>query len=239
MKKLLFSLTVISLFLASCQMVDGKRVRGDGNIIKENRKIRPFRDLDVSGNIEIRLTQDSVTSLVIETDDNLRPFISVRQEGDKLKVDTRRGYSLRPSHKLIIYISNSGFRDIHVSGASTIVGKNKIGNGSPLSFDLSGASELDMDVKAERIDLEASGACQIRLRGEARDVKIDGEGATEIRCFDLMTENTEIGISGAGSAEVFASVTLKAHISGAAEIRYKGNAEVTKEISGAGSIKKE
>lgn len=41
-----------------------------------------------------------------------------------------------------------------------------------------------------------------------------------------------------GSADVFASKTLNAQISGAGSISYKGTATVTKQISGMGSIKK-
>jgi hypothetical protein len=54
-----------------------------------------------------------------------------------------------------------------------------------------------------------------------------------------MAENTKVDISGAGSAEVFASVKLDAHVSGAGKVRYKGDAaNVQQQVSGAGSVKK-
>ncbi|MBL0234878.1 MAG: DUF2807 domain-containing protein [Chitinophagaceae bacterium] len=239
MKQLFFFVFILLLVNSSCRMVDGKRVRGDGNITKENRRIQPFTELEVSGAIEVRLSQDSATSLVIETDDNLRPFISISQQGDKLKIGSRSGYSLRPSHKIIVYISTNEFRKISIAGASSVTGKNKIGNGQPLYFDLSGASELDMDVRAEKIELEAVGASKIDMRGEVKDLKIEASGASQITCFNLLAENTDIRISGAGEAEVFASVKLNARADGASSIRYKGDAEVTREVNGASSIKKE
>ena len=239
MKQLLFGLMAILLIHSSCNMVNGKRVRGNGNKVKENRTIQPFDYLEVSGAIEVRITQDSNASLVVETDDNLLPFISVIQNGKQLSLDTKDGYSLKPSHKLIIYISNPTFQEFDLSGATSIKSQNQIGNGGPLKFDLSGASELDLDVRAEKINVEATGASQIRLKGQAKDLHIGAMGSTKVRCFDLLTENTYIGLTGAGYAEVFASVTLKASVSGAGDIRYKGNAQVTRDISGAGSIKKE
>ena len=46
-------------------------------------------------------------------------------------------------------------------------------------------------------------------------------------------------ISGAGSAEVYASVKLDAEVSGAGTVRYKGNAtNVSQHVSGAGSVNK-
>jgi len=55
----------------------------------------------------------------------------------------------------------------------------------------------------------------------------------------MKAENTKVDISGAGSAEVYASVKLDAEVSGAGSIKYKGNAgNVIQQVSGAGSVKK-
>lgn len=239
MKQLFFGLISILVILSSCQMVGGKRVKGDGNVTKLSHSIRAFKNLDISGNIEVWLTQDSVPSLVIETDDNLRPFIAIRQDGDLLSIDTRNGYSLDPTHKIIAHVSCPAFSGVRASGACVVIGKNKVGQGQPITFDLSGACEVNMDLRAEKVNIQASGACNLKLSGEVRDQDIDASGACEIRNFGLLTENTKIDMSGAGDAEVFASLTLKARTSGASDIRYKGEAKVTQEISGAGSVKKE
>ena len=45
-------------------------------------------------------------------------------------------------------------------------------------------------------------------------------------------------MSGAGDAEVFASVKLDVEVSGASDVKYKGNAAVSQDVSGAGSVKK-
>lgn len=239
MKQLYFALFAVLLIHTSCQMVGGKRVRGNGNITKQTHSIQSFKNLDISGSIEVWLTQDSVSSLVIETDDNLRPFIEIRQDGDHLSIDTRNGYSLQPTHKIIAHVSCAAFSGVRASGACEIIGKNKVGQGQPINFELTGACEVTMDIRAEKVTIEASGASNIKLSGEARDQDIDASGACEIRNFGLLTENTKIEMTGAGDAEVFASLTLKARTSGASDIRYKGEAVVSKEISGAGSVKKE
>jgi Putative auto-transporter adhesin, head GIN domain len=52
-------------------------------------------------------------------------------------------------------------------------------------------------------------------------------------------ENTKVDISGAGSAQVFASVKLDAEVSGAGSVTYKGNAvNVSQHVSGVGSVNK-
>jgi Putative auto-transporter adhesin, head GIN domain len=77
------------------------------------------------------------------------------------------------------------------------------------------------------------------MKGQTRDFRLRLSGAGKARCYDLMSENTSVDISGAGSAEVFASVALDADVSGAGSVRYKGNAaRVNQQVSGAGSVKK-
>jgi hypothetical protein len=74
--------------------------------------------------------------------------------------------------------------------------------------------------------------------GETKDFRVDCSGASKAKCFELLTETTYVDLSGASDAQVFASIKIDAHISGAADLKYKGNATVTQDVSGAGSIKK-
>ena len=107
-----------------------------------------------------------------------------------------------------------------------------------MDIDLTGASDIKLDVKAPRINAEVTGASSVMLTGETKDFNVEGSGASDIKSFGLMTENTTLDISGACSAEVFASVKLDVQASGASGIKYKGNAAVNQDISGAGSVKK-
>ncbi|HEY8733449.1 MAG TPA: DUF2807 domain-containing protein, partial [Puia sp.] len=70
------------------------------------------------------------------------------------------------------------------------------------------------------------------------DLSLNLTGAGHAYCYDLLTENTKVDISGAGSAQVYASVKLSAEVSGAGNINYKGNPIVSQQISGAGSVNK-
>ena len=56
--------------------------------------------------------------------------------------------------------------------------------------------------------------------------------------MDLLTENTRVDISGASSADVFASVKLDVQASGASGVKYRGAAAVTQDVSGASNVKK-
>ena len=107
-----------------------------------------------------------------------------------------------------------------------------------ITIRLSGASDVKMELMAPEVKVDLSGAGTITLLGQTKNFKVDGSGSTDIKCFDLLTENTSVEISGAGNAEVFASVTLDVNVSGAGDVRYRGGATVSQKVSGAGSVKK-
>jgi viroplasmin and RNaseH domain-containing protein len=237
MKKILFILLAIILVSPSCRYVSGKRVRGNGSIKTESREINNFRAIEVSGAIKVLFKQDSVISAKVEADENLQEYVEVYMEKNSIIIEPASGYNLRPSKSIRVYISGPKIEYFQVSGASSITTENKITT-EELAIDLSGASDADVEVKSPKISAELSGASSVFMSGETKDFRVDCSGASKAKCFELLTETTYVDLSGASDAQVFASIKIDAHISGAADLKYKGNATVTQDVSGAGSIKK-
>ena len=186
------------------------------------------------------LRQDSVQQAIkVETDENLQDLVEIHEENGVLYISPRNNYNLDPSNKKVkVFVTAPHFRALGVSGASNIYSENKLTSAETLDIDLSGASEIKMDVKAPRINTEITGASSVILTGETKDFNIEGSGASGIKCFGLLTENTTLDVSGAFSAEVFASAKLDVHASGASGVKYRGTPAVTQDLSGASSIKK-
>lgn len=238
MKKLLFAATLIMITASGCREVFGKRIRGNGHIQTETRTSSSFSSVDVSGAINIYVKQDSLSSIKVETDGNLLEYVDVYNENGTLHIHQMEGFRLKPTRDIKVYVSGPDFKRFEASGACDIFSENKIlGNGS-IEIDLSGASDVKMELKAPKVNAELSGAGTIALKGETKDFRVSGSGSTDIKCFDLMAENVDVEISGAGDAEVFASVKLDVRVSGAGSVKYKGNATVSQRVTGAGSVKK-
>jgi hypothetical protein len=237
MKKVYF-LLFLSLFgLASCRFL-GKRIHGNGNVKTAERPVSPFSEVEANGNIKLIVIQGDLKPVRIETDENLISYIEVNQEGDRIIIQTKRGVNLIPSGDLNVYVTSPTYRNIEVSGSSDIIGQTKITGSEALSLQASGAGDIQMEVDAPKVTAGISGSGSVKLKGQARDFDVDLSGAGHAYCYDLLTENTTVEISGAGSAQIYASVKLKANVSGAGNISYKGNASVSQQISGAGSVNK-
>jgi len=237
--KLRFALVLaVPLFLASCQGIFGKRVHGNGNVRSEDRQVSDFKNVEVDGAAKVLVSQNDRPGVKIDTDENLLQYMEVRQEGDKIFIHERRGFNLRPTHEIRIYVTAPIFNSIDASGACDIIGDTKITNPESLDMHVSGAGDIKMDIDAPRLSAEVTGSGSIYLKGQTKDVSLELTGAGHAHCYDLLAENTKVDISGAGSAEVYASVKLEAQVSGAGDVNYKGNAAVSQHVSGAGSVHK-
>lgn len=226
------------LIFSSCHYFHGEHIDGNGTIKKETRTVGVFNSVEVGGAIDVYVRQDSSRSVNIETDENLIPYVEIRNDGDVLYIHTKRGYNLDPSKSVKVYVSSPVYKMLQVSGASKIISENTLSSDGPIDVGLSGSSDAGLDLKCPKITVNVSGASTITVKGETKDLSIEGSGASHIKCFDLKSETVDVDVSGATSAEVFASVKLNAGASGASNVRYKGNAAVTEDESGASSVQK-
>ncbi|HVZ56563.1 MAG TPA: head GIN domain-containing protein [Chitinophagaceae bacterium] len=234
----LYASLVLLASTSSCRGFFGKRVRGDGHIQTENRTAGNFHSVDVSGSIDLYVKQDSSNSIRVETDENLLSYVEVFTEGDKLVVRYRNGFNIRPSKSVKVYVSAPAYKRLEASGASDIYSEGRLSLSDPLEIGLSGSSDAKLEASAPRVSADLSGACTLEMKGETKDFSVEGSGSTNVKCLDLLSENAKVDLSGAGDAEVYASVRLDVEVSGAASVRYKGNASVSQQVSGAGSVKK-
>jgi Putative auto-transporter adhesin, head GIN domain len=224
----------MSGLFAACNVITG--AHGDGDVLKETRKITPFDGIDVSGAFDIILKQGATEDVTVEADANLLPIIRTEVVGGTLRIDTRK--PIHHSTVMKVYITVKDIKRIDVSGAVDISTDGRI-TVPELSIDASGASDLKMEIVVQKLKLDCSGASKMKFSGSATDVNMDLSGASDIFGYDMLAENYDIEISGAGNAQINVSKKIHAEISGAGSVKYKGSpTDIDQSVSGAGSIKK-
>jgi len=238
MKSFLVAFLSVLVF-SSCHYFGGKRVVGNGQIVTRDHNVGSFQRVEVGGAIEVYIKQDSSQQPVkVETDENLQDLIEISVANGVLHISTAYRYNLEPSKQVKVSVAAPIFNGLVVSGASHLYSENRLTSTESMDIDLSGASELKLDIKAPRINSQISGASTAVISGETRDFVASGSGASHYKCFDLMTENTSVDLSGACNADVFASVKLDVEASGASGVKYKGAAALKQDLSGASGISK-
>ncbi len=232
---LLFLFIAVSCVVLTSCFVNINCEKGNGKIVKQDRKTDAFSKLEVSGAYSIVLKQDSITSVSVEADENLQSLIITRTEGNKLIIENKK--PICSSKGLTVNITTPNISGIDLSGEADLKTLNKL-TSKELNIDISGMGNLILDLDVQSLEISCSGSGDLNLKGNAENVNAELSGAADIRAFELVAKDFKLTSSGAGKADVNVSNKLDVDISGAASVLYKGNPSVSQSISGVGSIKK-
>src|SRR5258705_13981586 len=116
MKRLILLSFLISIILMSCRFVTDKRIYGNGVIKSETRSVGSFNSVDVSGNIDVYVKQDSVASVKIEGDEDLLEYVQVTVDGSTLEIREEKGFNLKSIRGIKVYVSGPSFKHFEASG---------------------------------------------------------------------------------------------------------------------------
>lgn len=211
-----------------------KGIEGSGNIVKENREVSAIHGIEAGGAFHIFVTKGDKSSLIIETDDNLQKQITAKVENGLLKLETKG--NIKNPEKMNAYIVMPILDNVDLSGACKMESEDRF-EGENMDIDLSGASNLKLNIKVSKLEIEISGAAKSNLAGYADNMELEGSGASHSYFDDLEVRNAEIDLSGASKAVVKVMEYLHGECSGAANIDYMGAVKkVDVNTSGAGSV---
>lgn len=204
----------------------------DSPVKDEVRYCEPFQGIEVSGNIALEFTQDSVKKVVISAPEDLLSYVKTEVRNNKLNIYTEKIFS---NHKVRVFVSNDSIFKLQANGASQIEGKSKITT-SNLLLDLSGASQARLDVNVSgRLSAEISGASYADIEGNTESLKVDANGASKMEADQLRAKNVEVEASGASHARVYATESVDAEASGAGQIDCEGNPTTVRRSENIGS----
>ena len=211
-KAIISVLGAVLIPISGCDWATG--IRGNGQIKTDQRSVGDFVEIKASGGFHIEWRSGS-PSLTITTDRNLLEYIESSVSDNQLRLRNRERIS--PTHGVKVLVSSP------------------TRNGARLS----GAVDLKVPQLAEpKFYFQSTGASEVQLDGKADELLADMTGASELRAKDLQTRTVEISTTGAAEAEVTVSDSLKVSITGAGTVNYHGNPpHIEKHVTGAGSIR--
>ena len=195
MKKYIQFICLIA-FIPSVFMLNGCNsncIKGSGTQKTEDRNVGTFSKVEFGGSIKLKIKQDSTSWMKITADDNILKEIKTRVSGDVLKIEMDGNFC--NSGDVIIELSSKVWSGIKASGATQIISDQQI-NSNEFELDLSGSSQVDLNLVAAKFKLESSGSSEIKLKGQARQSEVNVSGASEINAFDFVVSDYNIETSG-------------------------------------------
>jgi len=216
---LLPGLFLMAFLFSACSnnetVVGNEQIVGSGRIVSQVRPVGTLAGIRVTNFAKVFITQDTVESLRIESDDNIMDRVVTSVSNGVLTVGMKNGSY---NHVTVnVYVS---MRDVHL-------------------IESTGAAEFrsTAPIHTETIVCRITGAGTVRLSGTATYQSVEISGAGSVHNFDLVSTRCSASIAGSGNIEVNVTQQLDATIAGVGSITYAGNPPVVHQsISGIGSI---
>lgn len=261
MRKLFTTLMVVVTMLVATMATAAE---GSATIVTETYPIKSnYTAISVTNMIEVVLLDAPKTSIRVETDERLMPYLQIVVKNGVLVLnfdDQREVERLRKRNLNLadtrVYVSARGVDTFTASGmsefeadmpiaASTITisasGMSSIDfervECKTFSLSISGKTEVDAQLQADKCDLSVSGMSEVDLEGRTDRLSLRLSGMSEVSLDELHARTAEVYVSGMSEAEVNASESITGGVSGMSDLTTFGSANVNVSTSGGGSHK--
>lgn len=257
MKKIFTAMMTVAAMVTATAAMAGKVVT-ETYSIKSN-----YTAISVTNMIEVVLLDAPKNSIRVETDERLMPYLQIVVKNGVLVLnfdDQREVECLRKRNLNLadtrVYVSARGVDTFTASGmsefeadmpiaASTITisasGMSSIDfervECKTFSLSISGKTEVDAQLQADKCDLSVSGMSEVDLEGRTDRLSLRLSGMSEVSLDELHARTAEVYVSGMSEAEVNASESITGGVSGMSDLTTFGSANVNVSTSGGSSHK--
>ncbi len=222
---------------------------------EETRKLSSFSEISVHEAVDAYIKAGSTEEVRIKASGIELDEVLTEVSGGKLKIHLE-GNKHR-NVDVTVWVTYKSIEEVSVSSAASVIGENTVNASGNFRISVSSAGDLELDLKADDLDIEVSSAGDadldvdvssveasissagdVEIKGTAKTQDISVSSSGDYDGYDLISEEAEVGASSGGSAKVNVSEQLNARASSGGSIRYRGNPRMDVSSSSGGSIRK-
>jgi hypothetical protein len=194
----------------------------------QERQVGPFDRLKLSGIINVIYSNSDSSTVMIKAVGTDPEKVQTKVENSVLTISVNE----KSGSSITVYIKNTNLKSVETSGVSSFKSTNTIKSDS-IEFMVSGASGVQATLETEKVLSRISGAGSLILDGNADTHKAEASGAGALKCYGLITKNTNVMATGAASVRVYTTYSLQANAGGASSIKIKGDPQFVNSESGS------
>ena len=236
---------IISLFLFVALVSAASAQKTINDPTAEKRNVSGYHAVEVSGGIDLYLSQGDESVAVSASETKFRDRIKTEVKNGVLKIWYEHNSKIninidieRGNRKMKAYVSFKNLDGLQGSGGSDIMVEGTIKTTS-LSLGVSGGSDFEGRVEANDLKVGASGGSDVKISGTVNKLDIEASGGSDFKGYELITDICNLEASGGSDIYITVNKELRAKASGGSDVYYKGNGTVNEgRSSGSSSIKK-
>lgn len=238
-----FTLLLLCLFTISLTAQNswgwgnGKKIRGNGEVITEQRQADDFDGVSACCAMRVEVTRGNF-DVKVEAESNIIEYIETNVSGGRLHIGFKKGSNIKSNEKIVIYVSLPELEYLSASSACKIQGMTAF-SGEEIELDASSAAKIDLEFTGRRVRANASSAGSVVVSGSGDRIKANASSAGKVRAGDFSAKRADAGASSGGGVTVNVSEELEADASSGGSVRYQGSPRtVDADKSSGGSVRK-
>ena len=234
MKKLFGLLMLTGLAFAG----SAQKTINDANA--EKRNVSGFHAIEVSGGIDLYLSQGNEAVAVSASSAEYRNKIMTTVENGVLKIWYEWKSSLRiewGNKKLKAYVSFKDIDQLRASGGSDVIMDDGI-KVAKLEMHISGGSDFSGKINADELNVHASGGSDASVSGTTGRLIIEASGGSDFKGYGLSADICNVEASGGSDVYITVNKELSASASGGSDVYYKGSGLIRDIKTSGSSIKR-
>ncbi len=221
-------------FLVSCDIKADNWInsrRGNGEVIKETRKVVSFDGIKASTGINVYLFQGDEEKVVVEADENIIECIITEVKGSTLKcyVDC----NIRRATKMNVYVNYKSLNSISANSGSDVYGETMLST-DQLNINVNSGADVKVKIDAKEVFCDVSSGSDATIEGTTDYFKGRASSGADIKALGLKAKTCDLNSSSAGDIRVTVTEKVIADASSGGDIIYSGNPEIEHISSSSG-----
>lgn len=208
-------------------------IEGNGVPARDERAIAAVRGLEVNGTITVDVRVGPATSLVVEADSNLLPYIRTEVRGDRLVIEKERAF--RTNHPVRVTYTVPRLADVRHNGSGYLSVQDL--NGGPLVVDERGSGSVLLTGRVSSLDATLNGSGSIdaaTLQSGGGSVSVNGSG--RVVAGRVHGDRVAANLNGSGQLRMTGAVrSLSARANGSGHLDLADLVSEQADLSSTGS----
>jgi hypothetical protein len=199
-KLFVFTAFILAIF-NSCY--EGVVIEGNNETTQEIRSLPNFTEVTSSGSFNIYYAHGDSTSVKIEAESNLIPYIETAVFDDRLDIRFAFHVNVHHNQEIDIYVTSPSISKIHLSGSGKIEADSVSANS--LELNVSGSGNIQSNFYGRNFSSSISGSGVMNIMADCDTAETDVSGSGHINLEAFGCKITKVTISGSGKAELTGS----------------------------------